>query len=79
MKFFGRYKKEVAVRITWRDSHGKTKSIMRQVVSRANNVAIIMYPNGQQVEVKVFAVKRGTIFGQFLPNGKYGVPSEKIR
>jgi len=77
MKF--RFKKDIAIRATWKDSKGRTQSIMKQVVSSHDNNVIIMYPDGKQLEVKIFAVKRGTVFGQFLPNGKYGVPDEKIR
>ena len=71
MKIFG-WKKSIAVQVVWRDKHGKTKSIMHQVVSDHDNTAVILYPDGKELTVKVFAVKRGTIFGQFLRGGGYG-------
>lgn len=70
--WFRKMKKSIAVQVSWRDKHGKTKSIMKQVVSDADNTAVIMYPDGKELTVKVFAVKKGTVFGQFLPGGKYG-------
>ena len=71
MKIFG-WKKQIAVSVTWRNHKGQTKSIMKQVVSDHDNTAVIVYPDGKELRVKVFAVKRGTIFGQFLPGGGYG-------
>ena len=71
MKIFG-WKKQIAVSVTWRNHKGQTKSIMKQVVSDHDNTAVIVYPDGKELTVKVFAVKRGTIFGQFLRGGGYG-------
>lgn len=69
---FKHFKKDIAVQVSWLDHRGKTKSIMKQVVSSTDNTAVILYPDGKKLEVKIYAVKKGTVFGQFLPGGKYG-------
>jgi hypothetical protein len=74
MRLFG-WKKQIAVHVTWRDSRGTTKSIMRQIVIDADNAAVVLFPDGEELKIKISLVKKGTVFGQFLPGGKYGVKS----
>lgn len=70
---FKHFRKDIAVQVSWEDHRGKTKSIMKQVVSSADNTAVILYPDGRKLTVKIYAVKKGTIFGQFLKGGGYGI------
>lgn len=71
MKIFG-WKKQITVSVAWRNYKGQTQSITKQVVSDHDNTVVTLYPDGRKLAVKVFAVKRGTIFGRFLRGGGYG-------
>lgn len=71
MKIFG-WKKQITVSVSWRDHRGKARSITKQVVSDHDNTAFILFPDGKKLAVKVFAMKRRTIFGKFLRGGGYG-------
>lgn len=69
---FRRFRKDIAVQVSWLDKRSATKSITKQVVSDADNTVITMYPDGKKLRVRVSAVKKGTVVGQFLRGGGCG-------